>query len=189
MPLRPCGSLGLRSYPGIDRPEPASWLARWCCSLKSLGQFTPSRGGGRPRVSNPITIEKIKAIATEFWTESRPCRASACGRSGHLLGHLSSAVGFLEPTAGSGIGGSSNGRTADSDSACQGSNPCPPANKINGLARYKVTFLRVSGPPVAQKSGSVRGRNVRQRVLGLGWWLAVASATLIGNPFDACPLP
>ena len=25
-------------------------------------------------------------------------------------------------------GGSSNGRTADSDSACRGSNPCPPAN-------------------------------------------------------------
>ena len=32
------------------------------------------------------------------------------------------------------LGGSSNGRTADSDSACLGSNPSPPANKIRDLA-------------------------------------------------------
>ena len=32
------------------------------------------------------------------------------------------------------VGESSNGRTADSDSACLGSNPSSPANKINDLA-------------------------------------------------------
>ena len=36
------------------------------------------------------------------------------------------------------FGGSSNGRTADSDSACLGSNPSPPANKINELSFYKI---------------------------------------------------
>jgi hypothetical protein len=32
------------------------------------------------------------------------------------------------------LGGSSNGRTADSDSASLGSNPSPPANKIKELS-------------------------------------------------------
>ena len=40
-----------------------------------------------------------------------------------------------------GIGGSSNGRTADSDSACLGSNPSPPANKINDLDSCNKAIL------------------------------------------------
>ena len=57
----------------------------------------------------------------------------------------------------SGIGGSSNGRTADSDSACLGSNPSPPANKINDLESLKIIwlfsgsfYLALRGPRCAQ---------------------------------------
>ena len=35
-----------------------------------------------------------------------------------------------------GLGGSSNGRTADSDSACLGSNPSPPATQLVEIARF-----------------------------------------------------
>ncbi len=34
------------------------------------------------------------------------------------------------------IGGSSNGRTADSESACRGSNPLPPAEKTHHMGFF-----------------------------------------------------
>ena len=40
--------------------------------------------------------------------------------------------------AAGGLGGSSNGRTADSDSACLGSNPSPPATQSNPKDRLRV---------------------------------------------------
>jgi hypothetical protein len=43
-------------------------------------------------------------------------------------------AGFANPD-----GGSSNGRTADSDSASLGSNPSPPTNLFNELKRYLVS--------------------------------------------------
>ena len=41
-------------------------------------------------------------------------------------------------------GGSSNGRTPDSDSGCLGSNPSPPANKINDLYDRHLRPVRSS---------------------------------------------
>ena len=48
--------------------------------------------------------------------------------SGHPQGH-----GLSTP-----VGGSSNGRTADSDSASLGSNPSPPANKYT----HRINYLK-----------------------------------------------
>ena len=44
------------------------------------------------------------------------------------------------------IGGSSNGRTADSDSVNQGSNPCPPAKRFSRLSRIFIcSLIRFAG--------------------------------------------
>jgi hypothetical protein len=53
---------------------------------------------------------------------------------------------------GSSDGGSSNGRTADSDSASLGSNPSPPANLSSSLENLDHRFNRYVGPMSAHEA-------------------------------------
>jgi hypothetical protein len=59
------------------------------------------------------------------------------------------------------VGGSFNGRTADSDSVDQGSNPCPPAIKQNGDLT-QLSYVPILFPPfsiiLAQESRKVTVR-------------------------------
>ena len=69
--------------------------------------------------------------------------AAACDAGAYLL-YRPSCDGRLCPSD-PGIGGSSNGRTADSDSACLGSNPSPPArffHYISKTTRRKFDVLK-----------------------------------------------
>jgi hypothetical protein len=81
-------------------------------------------------------------IVTQPGPESKPrkCPMSPRAARTHPLPNTASlwyqrAAGpaCIKRTGRASDGGSSNGRTADSDSASLGSNPSPPAKLINGL--------------------------------------------------------
>ena len=69
---------------------------------------------------------------------------------------MSSAPG----TCSDGSGESSNGRTADSDSACLGSNPSSPTNEINELVRLPVPH---QGPVPHQYPGDAVPQCLKSR--------------------------
>src|SRR5665647_2043460 len=86
--------------------------------------------------------------------KSRTCFSGSCAGHGLVksaeLSHVRAAGltggGFQTAIAPGPAGGSSNGRTPDSDSGYLGSNPSPPANQC-GLCAVISTFARTADIP------------------------------------------
>ena len=92
-------------------------------------------------------------------------------------------------------GGWSNGKTADSDSAYQGSNPCPPANKIKGCKRnLAALFFFILQLKLAKDQLTLYAAVAKRRRGGRGWkrllGIAFTSDALlkeaIGNGRSVC---
>ena len=84
-------------------------------ALRSRDRRSPPNLRGKIAPVGPTEVEGNSKVSGEWQVASEwpCCYMRATGRRA-----------CRDP----GIGGSSNGRTADSDSACLGSNPSPPAN-------------------------------------------------------------
>ena len=111
------------------------------------------RGSGSPfgRASRP-------ALALPGFARAA-CRAGSLRRGGFALRGRGGAD--IRPNSGAplarcdpGFGGSSNGRTADSDSACLGSNPSPPATL--SLSNSSKMYVARGGMPVGPAGAVVR---------------------------------
>src|SRR3989344_8819713 len=90
-----------------------------------------------PRCARPVTSHAIRA---RWNARSTACIRLASGRNIQSVNFQSATRKYIKPPSGGlifqlefgSLGGSSNGRTTDSDSVYLGSNPSPPAKKQNG---------------------------------------------------------
>lgn len=135
---------------------------------------------GQERAGRPPSQPR-RRLARLVQISAPPTPACRVGRPHHnhprrLISDLPSRTTLIRPrltNAGASrrtVGGSSNGRTPDSDSGCLGSNPSPPATHVVFPYPPKTWFFWLeSVPPIATALGHIVGHNSFLERHGQGW--------------------
>ena len=134
-----------RRAPSATRPPLHQELPYYTRDRRAASRRSAAPAGFRPGNYGPGLTSQLRLRRTDTV-------AQLPGTLSHVATCLQPAPGVATPSstlrlAWSPVGGSSNGRTADSDSACLGSNPSPPANPEQNCEPLSGRCLRASLRP------------------------------------------